>query len=211
MFGGFENTAPQSENTPFHPRSPYGAAKLLAHWLTINYRESFGLHASNGILFNHESSRRGKTFVTRKIAAGVAKIHLGQMDHITLGNLNSSRDWGHARDYVKAMWLMLQQSDPDDYVIATGQTFLVRDFVELCFKHINVDISWEGQGLEEIGVCKSSGITRVKLDYRHFRPLEVEFLQGDSTKARKRLGWVPEVTLKELAEEMVSYELNDGV
>jgi GDPmannose 4,6-dehydratase len=209
MFGGFENTAPQSESTPFHPRSPYGAAKVFAHWLTINYRESFGLHASNGILFNRESPRRGKTFVTRKIAQAVAKIHLNQLAVLKLGNLHSFRDWGHAKDYVEAMWLMLQQDKADDYVISTGKTVTVQRFVELCFQNIGVELRWEGQGLNEVGICKKTGLTRVQVDEKYFRPLEVDFLQGNSSKAKQRLGWEPKIGLDELASEMVSFELEN--
>ncbi|XP_065186435.1 GDP-mannose 4,6 dehydratase-like [Sycon ciliatum] len=198
---------PQRETTPFYPRSPYAAAKLYAYWIIINYREAYGMHASNGILFNHESPRRGETFVTRKITRAVAKISLGQEEELSLGNLDSKRDWGHAKDYVYAMWLILQQEKPDDFVIGTGNVHSVRTFVELSFKEIGVEIAWEGEGVEEIGKDKATGVVRVRVDPRFYRPTEVEFLQSDPTKAKEKLGWTFTVTLEELVKEMVQSDL----
>ena len=198
---------PQSENTPFYPRSPYAAAKLYAHWITVNYREAYGLHASNGILFNHESPVRGETFVTRKITRAVAAIHHGDQETLYLGNLDAKRDWGHARDYVEGMWLMLQQDEPDDYVLATGETYSVRQFVERAFACVGRTIKWRGAGLEEEGVDAQNGAVLVKVDQRYFRPAEVDELLGDSSKARARLGWVNRTSFDELVQEMVSADL----
>ncbi len=198
---------PQSEATPFYPRSPYAAAKIYAYWITVNYREAYGIHASNGILFNHESPQRGETFVTRKITRAVAAIHLGRQQCLYLGNLDAKRDWGHARDYVKAMWLMLQQDAPDDYVIATGQTHSVRDFTELAFADVGRKIIWEGRHREEIGRDAESGAVLIRIDPRYFRPTEVELLQGDPRKAWDRLGWRHEISFKQLVHEMVSDDL----
>ena len=176
LFGGIPGTEPQNELTPFYPKSPYGTAKLYSYWATVNYRESYGMFACNGILFNHESPRRGETFVTKKITKAVANIAKGEQDHILLGNINAKRDWGHAKDYVNAMWLMLQQKKPDDFVIATGHTHTVKDFVNLSFKQVDIDIEWEGEGVKEVGVNKQSGKVLVKIDKRYFRPAEVEIL-----------------------------------
>ena len=207
LFGGIPGTEPQSEITPFYPKSPYGAAKLYAYWVTVNYRESYNMFACNGILFNHESPRRGETFVTKKITKAVARIAQGKQDEILLGNIDSKRDWGHARDYVEAMWLMLQQEKPEDYVIATGKTYTVRDFVNLAFKHINIDIKWEGSGINEVGKDVSTGKTLVRLDSRYFRPAEVDILLGDPSKATAQLGWVAKTSLQDLVSEMVEYDL----
>jgi len=194
---------PQSETTPFYPRSPYAAAKLYAYWITINYREAYGFHASNGILFNHEGPMRGETFVTRKITRAVAAIEKGLQSRIYLGNLNAERDWGHARDYVEGMWLMLQQDHADDYVLATGEKHSVREFVELAFAHIGRRIVWEGTGVDEVGSDAASGTELVRIDPRYFRPTEVEQLLGDPSKAREKLGWTHRTTFKELVAEMV--------
>ena len=207
LFGGLPNTAPQSETTPFYPRSPYAAAKLYAHWVTVNYREAYGLHASNGILFNHESPRRGETFVTKKITKAVARIAQGRQDVVRLGNLDAKRDWGYAPDYVEAMWLMLQQVEPDDYVIASGETWTIRQFVELAFAQTGVGIEWRGVGENEIGVCKVSGKTRVVVDPRYFRPTEVDLLWGNPAKAKKKLGWKPKTSIHDLVRIMVQYDL----
>ena len=205
MFGKVQQI-PQTEITPFYPRSPYGVAKLYAHWITKNYREAYGIHASSGILFNHESPRRGETFVTKKITMGLNKIKNGKDDCLYLGNLDAKRDWGHARDYIEAMWLMLQQEEPDDYVIATGEQYSVRDFVEESASYFGFDIEWVGQGLDEVGVDKNTGKTIVRIDDKYFRPAEVETLLGDATKAKEILGWVPKVSFKELVKEMCLYE-----
>jgi GDPmannose 4,6-dehydratase len=198
---------PQRETTPFYPRSPYAAAKLYAYWITVNYRESYGMHASNGILFNHESPLRGETFVTRKITRAVAAIKLGYQDKIYLGNLDAKRDWGHARDYVEGMWRMLQQDEPDDYVLGTGEMYSVREFVERAFGHIGVEIEWKGEGVDEIGVDKATGQTRIEVDPRYFRPAEVELLLSDPTKAREKLGWTAATPFAELVREMVAEDL----
>lgn len=206
LFGRVRET-PQNENTPFYPRSPYACAKLYAYWIVVNYREAYGIHASNGILFNHESPRRGETFVTRKITMAAANIALGNLDCLYLGNLNAKRDWGFAGDYVEAMWLMLQQENPDDFVIATGRTTAVRDFVALAFKEIGIDIVWNGSGLEETGADAKTGKILVRVDPRYFRPTEVDLLLGDPSKAYRTLGWKPKVTLEELAHLMVTSDL----
>jgi GDPmannose 4,6-dehydratase len=204
---GMVRSIPQDESTPFYPRSPYGVAKLYAYWITKNYREGYGMHASNGILFNHESPRRGETFVTRKITRAVAHIHLGLEDKLHLGNLNALRDWGHARDYVEAMWLMLQQDEPDDYVVATGCQISVRQFVELAFAEVGQPIVWQGEGVEEQGLDPASGRCLVAVDPRYFRPTEVETLLGNPAKAKARLGWQPRISVGELAKEMVQHDL----
>jgi len=206
LFGRVQ-AVPQSETTPFYPRSPYAAAKLYAYWITVNYREAYGLHASNGILFNHESPIRGETFVTRKVTRAVAAIHLGLQDRLYLGNLDAMRDWGHARDYVRGMWLMTQQPHPDDYVLATGETHSVRSFVERAFREVGVAIVWRGAGLEEEGVDTATGRVRVAIDPRYFRPTEVELLIGDPRKARERLGWRHQTDFAELVAEMVREDL----
>jgi len=206
MFGKVRET-PQTETTPFHPRSPYGVAKVYAYWITVNYREAYGMFACNGILFNHESPVRGETFVTRKITRAVARIKLGLQDVLYLGNLDSKRDWGHAEDYVNAMWLMLQQPAPDDFVIATGQTHSVREFCERAFAEADIALSWEGKGTDEVGVDAASGKVLVRVDPRYFRPSEVELLLGDAGKARKILGWSPSVGMEKLAAEMVRKDL----
>lgn len=195
--------SPQKETTPFYPRSPYGVAKLYGYWIVVNYREAYNIFAVNGILFNHESPRRGETFVTRKITRSVAKILLGEQEVIELGNLDSRRDWGHAKDYIEAMWLMLQQSEPEDFVIATGEAHSVKEFVEAAFKQIGKQIVWEGVGLEEVGKEKETGVLRVRVNPKYFRPSEVDFLLGDSSKATKTLGWKPKITFEALVEEMV--------
>ncbi len=204
---GKAQEVPQRETTPFYPRSPYGVAKLYAYWITVNYREAYDLHASNGILFNHESPMRGETFVTRKITRAVAAIEKGLQEHLYLGNLNAKRDWGHARDYAEGMWLMLQQSEPDDYVLATGETHSVREFVELAFAHVGRTIEWRSQGVDERGVDPKSGKTLVLIDPRYFRPTEVDLLLGDPTKARTRLGWSHKTSFAELVAEMVESDL----
>src|SRR6056297_1678406 len=198
---------PQTEETPFYPRSPYAAAKLYAYWIVRNYREAYDLFAVNGILFNHESPRRGKRFVTRKISRAVARIEKGKQDKIYLGNLNAKRDWGYAKDYVKMMWMMLQHDEPEDYVIATGETHTVREFVEQAFKYVDVDIVWEGEGVNEKGINKNTGKVLVEVDPEYFRPTEVDVLIGDASKAKEELGWEPEVTFNELVNIMVDSDL----
>jgi len=198
---------PQSETTPFYPRSPYAAAKLYAYWIVVNYREAYGMHASNGILFNHESPLRGETFVTRKITRAAAAISLGQQQKLYLGNLDAKRDWGHAREYVRGMWLMLQQDEPDDYVLATGETTLVRDFAALAFKEAGIDIEWRGEGVAEIGVNAATGETVIEVDPRYFRPTEVELLIGDPSKAEAKLGWKHETGWEALCIEMIREDL----
>lgn len=206
---GQAQEVPQNEKTPFYPRSPYGVAKLYAYWIVVNYREAYGIHASNGILFNHESPLRGETFVTRKITRAVAAIHLGQQDKLYLGNLDAKRDWGHAREYVRGMWLMLQQDVSDDYVLATGVTTPVRDFVQWAFEDVGIDLEWKGEGLEEKGFDKATGNCLVEVDPRYFRPTEVDLLLGDPTKAREKLGWKHETSVRDLAREMVQEDLKE--
>ncbi len=200
---GLVQETPQSETTPMYPRSPYGVAKLYGYWIIKNYRESYDLHASSGILFNHESSRRGETFVTRKIVRALSRISVGLQSDLQLGNLNARRDWGHAKDYVEAMWLMLQQEKPDDYVIATGEQYSVKDFVNAAAPYFGFNIEWRGEGLDEFGFCLNTGRTVVKVNPKYFRPAEVETLLGDSTKAKEVLGWTPTYTFDGLVEEMV--------
>ncbi|MGD0885981.1 MAG: GDP-mannose 4,6-dehydratase [Thermodesulfovibrionales bacterium] len=218
LYGKVQET-PQKETTPFYPRSPYAAAKLYAYWIVVNYREAYGMHASNGILFNHESPVRGETFVTRKITMAVSRIKCGLQRKLYLGNLDAKRDWGYAGDYVEAMWLMLQQKTPDDYVIATGETHSVREFIEMAFKEAGIEISWKGKGVEEKGIIRfqasasdsksplRSGETVVSVDPRYFRPTEVDILLGDASKARKRLGWKPRVKLPELIKMMMESDM----
>ncbi len=201
--------APQSEKTPFAPRSPYAAAKLYAYWITVNYREAYGIHASNGILFNHESQVRGETFVTRKITQAVARIKSGSHETLYLGNLESKRDWGHARDYVEGMWLMLQQAQSSDYVLATGETHSVREFTESAFAHVGFRLEWRGEGVDEVGVDAASGRTMIRIDPRYFRPTEVDLLWGDASKAAKELGWKPRCSFTELVREMVDSDIAD--
>src|SRR5262252_7310663 len=200
---GAVREVPQRETTPFYPRSPYGAAKLYAYWITVNYREAYGIHASNGILFNHEGPTRGETFVTRKITRAVAAIELGLQDRVYLGNLDAERDWGHARDYVEGMWMMLQQDEPDDYVLATGEKHSVREFVERAFDHAGRRIVWRGEGVDETGIDAESGQILVEIDPRYFRPTEVELLLGDPGKARQKLGWRHKTSFVDLVAEMV--------
>jgi GDPmannose 4,6-dehydratase len=197
---------PQTEKTPFYPRSPYAAAKLYAYWVVINYREAYNMYTCNGILFNHESPRRGENFVTRKVTRSVAQVHLGYREVFTLGNLGAMRDWGHARDYVKAMWMMLQLDEPDDFVIATNESHSVRELVVLAFKHIGLTITWRGKDLDEEGVDQN-GVVRVKIDPKYYRPSEVDYLRGDPAKAAKVLGWKPEITFEELIKEMVEADI----
>jgi GDPmannose 4,6-dehydratase len=206
LYGRVEEV-PQSETTPFYPRSPYAVAKLYAYWIVVNYREAYGMHASNGILFNHESPVRGETFVTRKIVRAAAAIKLGFQDKLYLGNLDAKRDWGHAREYVRGMWLMLQQDQPDDYVLATGETHSVRDFVHWAFEEVGIKITWRGEGVEERGYDEATGDCLIEVDPRYFRPTEVDLLIGDPSKARKVLGWSHEVSVRELVREMVAADL----
>ncbi len=201
---------PQTEKTPFYPRSPYAAAKMYAYWIVVNYRESYGMHASNGILFNHESPRRGETFVTRKITRAAARIKTGLQDRLYLGNLNSERDWGFAGDYVRMMWMMLQQDEPDDFVVATGVKRTVRDFVDYSFNELGIQLEWKGIGIDEKGIDKSTGNILVEVDPRYFRPAEVELLIGDPTKAKEKLGWTPEISLKELVSMMVKNDFEEA-
>lgn len=205
---GLVQEVPQRETTPFYPRSPYAAAKLYAYWIVVNYREAYGMHASNGILFNHESPLRGETFVTRKITRAAAAISLGRQEKLYLGNLDAKRDWGHAREYVRGMWLMMQQDEADDYVLATGETTPVRTFVEWAFADVGITLLWEGNGVEEKGYCKTTGKCLVEVDPRYFRPTEVDLLIGDPTKAKEKLGWVHETSPRDLAREMVLADLD---
>lgn len=210
LFSGRPEEAPQNENTPFCPRSPYGVAKLYAYWITVNYREAYNIFACNGIIFNHESPRRGETFVTRKITRAAARIKLGLQDKLYLGNLNAERDWGHSKDAVRAMWLMLQQPQPDDYVIATGEQHSVREFCEFAFKELGFDLQWQGKGVDEKGVDKKTGKVLVEIDPRYFRPAEVESLLGDASKAREKLGWEPKISFPELVKEMLQSDLEQA-
>ena len=214
LYGRVQET-PQTENTPFYPRSPYAVAKLYAYWIAVNYRQAYGMFACNGILFNHESPIRGETFVTRKITRALARISIGLQDVLHLGNLDSKRDWGHARDFVEAQWMILQQEKPDDYVIATGEQYSVRDFIEHSIAHLGIKLTWEGDGLDEVGRVTESlngegpqpGDIIVRIDPRYFRPTEVESLLGDASRARKTLGWEPRITFAELVEEMIKEDL----
>ena len=206
MYGNIKET-PKNETTPFYPRSPYGVAKLYAHWIVINYRESYNLFACNGILFNHESERRGKTFITRKITIAIGKILRGEQEYITIGNLYSKRDWGYAKDYVKAMWLMLQQEKPDDFVIATNEQHSVREFIELAFNVVGITIKWRGQNMDEVGYNSENGQILVKIDKKYFRPAEVDNLLGDYSKAKKILKWSPEINFNEMVKIMVENDL----
>ncbi|MBL8560345.1 MAG: GDP-mannose 4,6-dehydratase [Hyphomonadaceae bacterium] len=206
LYGKVRET-PQTENTPFYPRSPYAVAKLYAYWITVNYREAYGMHASNGILFNHESPIRGETFVTRKITRAVAAIEKGRQEFISLGNLDAKRDWGHARDYVEGMWAILQQDEPDDYVLATGETHSVREFVERAFAVVGRTIAWRGEGIDEVGYDTASDKPLVKIDAKYFRPTEVDLLLGDASKAREKLGWTHRTSFDALVREMVEADL----
>jgi len=209
LFGGIPGTEPQSETTPFYPKSPYGVAKLYAYWMTVNYRESYGLFACNGILFNHESPRRGETFVTKKITQATARIYQGKQKILRLGNLNAKRDWGHAKDFVYAQWLMLQQTNPQDYVIATGETHTVREFVDAAFNVVGIELRWQDSGVNEKGINLKTGDVLVEVDKRYFRPTEVEVLLGDPTKAENELGWKRAVSFNDLVKAMVIYDLNN--
>jgi len=209
LFGKVVET-PQTEKTPFYPRSPYAVAKLYAYWIAVNYREAYGLYACNGILFNHESPLRGETFVTRKITRALARIKLGLQDRLYLGNLDAKRDWGHAKDYVEMQWLMLQQDEPEDFVIATGVQYSVRDFVGMAAKELGISVRFEGHGVDETGVDEATGKTIVSVDPRYFRPTEVATLLGDPAKAKEKLGWVPKITLREMVAEMVAADLRDA-
>ncbi len=207
LFGKVQEI-PQTESTPFYPRSPYGVAKIYSYWLTINYREAYNIYACNGILFNHESPRRGNSFVTKKITESVSKIKKGELSKMRLGNLDAKRDWGYAKDYVEAMWLMLQQEEPEDFVIATGQTHTVREFVELAFKYIDVDIQWRGEGVDEEGFDPKTGKVLITIDPYYFRPTEVDLLIGDASKAKQKLKWEAKVQFEELVDIMMKYELS---
>ncbi len=209
LFGGVEEKA-QSETTPFHPRSPYAVAKLFGYWITVNYREAYGMFAANGILFNHESPFRGETFVTRKITRTVARIKLGLQKKLLIGNMDAKRDWGHAADYVEGMWRILQQPQPEDFVLATGETRSVRDFIEIAFKMVDMEIQWKGTGLDEKGIDAKTGNTLVEIDPRYFRPAEVDFLLGDPTKAREKLGWTPKHTFQQLVRDMIDADLREA-
>lgn len=209
LFGGLPNTAPQSEKTPFYPKSPYGVAKLYSYWITVNYRESYGLFACNGILFNHESPRRGETFVTRKITMAVANIIAGKQEKLSLGNMDAKRDWGFAGDYVEGMWRILQQDEPKDYVLATNETHTVREFVELAFKEVGIEIVWNGTGVDEKGIDKATGKVLVDVNPRYFRPAEVELLWGDSTKAETELEWKRKVKFEDLVKMMVDSDMKN--
>jgi GDPmannose 4,6-dehydratase len=202
--------SPQTETTPFYPRSPYGVAKLYGYWITVNYREAYGLFACNGILFNHESPIRGETFVTRKVTRALARIKMGLQERLYVGNLDARRDWGHARDYVRMMWMMLQQSEPEDYVVATGQQHSVRDLIEVAAEKLDIRIRWEGKGLEEKGLDAATGKQIVAIDPRYFRPAEVDTLLGDPSKARRKLGWEPRISFEELVTEMITADLKEA-
>lgn len=207
MFGGLPETAPQSENTPFYPKSPYGAAKVYSYWITVNYRESYGTFTCNGILFNHESERRGVNFVTRKITLGLANILAGKQEKLYLGNMEAKRDWGFAGDYVKGMWLMLQQEKPDDYVLATNETHTVREFAQLAFRHAGIELEWQGKGIQEKGINKKTGEVLIEVSEEFYRPAEVEYLWGNPAKAEHILGWKRKVNFQELVERMVDYDM----
>lgn len=207
---GLVQETPQKETTPFYPRSPYACAKLYAYWITVNYREGYGIYASNGILFNHESPRRGETFVTRKITRAAVRIKLGLEDKLYLGNLSSKRDWGHAKDYVEGMWRILQQDEPKDYVLATGVTTTIRDFCKMAFAELGIDIEFKGEGVEEVGIDNATGKVLIEVDPRYFRPTEVDLLLGDSSKARKELGWLPKYDLPALVKEMITEDLAEA-
>ena len=209
LFGKVQET-PQNENTPFYPRSPYGVAKLFAYWTTVNYREAYGMHASNGILFNHESPIRGETFVTQKIILGIANIEIGKQDCIYLGNLDSQRDWGHAKDFVEGMWKIVQNDIADDFVLATGRTVSVRKFIELAFKELDKEIYWEGSGVNEVGKDSSTDKVLIRIDPNYFRPTEVDILVGDSTKAREVLGWKAQISLEKLIKEMMTIAMHNA-
>ncbi|MCW1383271.1 GDP-mannose 4,6-dehydratase [Novosphingobium sp. KCTC 2891] len=204
---GLVQEVPQRETTPFYPRSPYGVAKLYGYWIVVNYREAYGIHASNGILFNHESPLRGETFVTRKITRAAAAISLGRQETLYLGNLDAKRDWGHAREYVRGMWMMLQQDEPDDFVLATGETTEVREFVRWAFEDVGITLEFKGEGIDEKGYCTKTGKCLIEIDARYFRPTEVELLLGDPTKAKEKLGWVHDTSARDLAREMVQADL----
>ena len=208
MFGLVQHV-PQTEETPFYPRSPYGVAKVYGYWITKNYRESYGLFACNGILFNHESPRRGETFVTRKITRGLSRIKLGIDATLYMGNLDAKRDWGYAKDYVEGMWMMLQQEQPDDYVLATNETHTVREFIEIAAARLGFDLEWQGEGIKELGIDRNTGKTFIKIDPHYFRPAEVDLLIGDPAKAKKQMGWEPKVKFKELVEIMVDADLEE--
>lgn len=207
LFGKVQEI-PQTETTPFYPRSPYAAAKIYGYWITVNYREAYGMYACNGILFNHESPIRGETFVTRKITRALARIKLGLQEKFYLGNINAKRDWGHARDYVEMQWLMLQQNEPEDYVIATGKQYSVRDFVNVAAKCVDIDVEWTGKGIEEKGVNSKNNKTIVEIDAKYFRPTEVETLLGDPTKAKEQLGWEPKTSFEDMVSEMIEKDIN---
>jgi GDPmannose 4,6-dehydratase len=209
LFGEVQET-PQNEKTPFHPRSPYAVAKLYAYWITINYREAYGIYACNGILFNHESPIRGETFVTRKITRALARIKLGLQEQLFLGNMDATRDWGHAKDYVEMQWLMMQQDKPEDFVISTGVQYSVRDFVNMAAKELDIELKWDGSGVDETGSDIVTGEIIIRVDSRYFRPTEVETLLGDSTKAREKLGWTPKISFEELVKEMVACDFSDA-
>ena len=204
---GLVQEVPQRETTPFYPRSPYAAAKLYSYWIVVNYREAYGLHASNGILFNHESPLRGETFVTRKITRAAAAIRLGKQDKLYVGNIDAKRDWGHAREYVRGMWLMLQQDEPDDYVLATGETTEVRQFITWAFEDVGINLEWRGSGVDEKGYDALSGNVVVEIDPRYFRPTEVDLLIGDPSKAHQKLGWKHDTSVRDLCREMVNEDL----
>jgi len=207
---GMVQEVPQKETTPFYPRSPYAVAKLYAYWIVVNYREAYDIYGCNGILFNHESPRRGGTFVTKKVTSGVARIKAGRQDKLVMGNLDSKRDWGHARDYVKAMWMMLQQEKPEDFVIATSKQYSVRQFMTLCFEMVDIAIEWRGEGVSEVGVDKATNKVLVEVSPKYFRPTEVETLLGDPSKAKKNLGWEPETPFKHLVYEMMEYDMKQN-
>ena len=209
LFGKVQEI-PQNEKTPFHPRSPYAVAKLYAYWITVNYREAYGIYACNGILFNHESPIRGETFVTRKITRALSRIKLGLQDRLFLGNMDAKRDWGHAKDYVEMQWLMLQQDKPEDFTISTGMQYSVRDFVNIAAKELGIELKWSGTGVSEVGVDVTTGRILISVDSRYFRPTEVETLLGDSTNAKEKLGWTPKISFKEMVREMVIHDLNEA-